>query len=103
MFPAGQGVRCRQCETVHKVSQRRLLASRVAPLLLLLPFLWIEDSPVWLRAVVGAAVLLVFFAPILRPIPGLYSLEEAGPFDDIRDDDGAFESAAPAEVPPGPH
>ena len=91
LFIKGQGVRCRSCDTVLAISQRRAIVVRLVPILLLVPFIWYPDSPPWLRVVVGVAVIVSFFAPMLRLFPALFSLQKAGPFDDVRDDDAAFD------------
>ena len=60
-------------------------------MLLLVPFVWYRDSSVALRAIIGSAVFVLAIAPYVRLFPGLFELKKAGPFDEVRDDDGAFD------------
>jgi hypothetical protein len=54
------------------------------PILLLVPFIWIEEPSKLVRLLISGVFILLFLGPLFRLIPQLYELELAGPFDEIR-------------------
>ena len=90
-FAKGQGVRCRNCDTVLEFSQWRLVLVRFAPILLLVPFIWYRDSSQALRIVVSILVLGTFLPTFVWPITRLFELKVPEPFSDIRSDDEVFQ------------
>ena len=83
-IPKGHGLQCQNCESILKVSQRKRLAIMAIPLLLLIPFMWIEESSKLVRAIISVFVIALFFGPIFRFFPQLFEIKIAEPFEEIR-------------------
>ena len=84
VIPKGHGIRCRSCKLVLKVSQWKFFAVIALPLLLFIPFIWIEESSKLVRLVVSAIFIVLFLGPMARFFPQLYELRRSEPFEEIQ-------------------
>lgn len=87
IFVRGQGVRCRGCDTILEFSQWRILAVKIAPFLLLIPFIWYRETTVPMRIIIAALAVGPFLVTTFRLFPNLFELRIPDHNRDVHSDD----------------
>ena len=87
VFVRGQGVRCRNCDTILEFSQWRVLAVKFIPCLLLVPFIWYRDTTVAMRIVIVTLAVGPLLVTTFRCFPDLFQLRIPDPKRKVSSDD----------------
>ena len=75
IIPKGHVVRCESCATIFEIGQWKRIGVIGLSLVPLIPFLWVEESSVFLRLLVSIVVLTLLLGPFVRFFPKLYVLK----------------------------